>query len=202
MSISPLERKHVDSLLSNESEALRNSKSTCSSFFCYQIRGEIWVVWEWLYDMDDNIYWNIPAPTKRCQYDPKGWLMGTPAPIHLAPLRCSRYIYIYQYYINILLFSWGAKKRIQIQIMTTQWPGCLSTIRLFRVRYCSWTNYYTSCYCCKNLLLLKRPGDFYDVNDWAKLISISSYMIQIQRSQWQKKSGTPPQNMQSAQGVL
>ena len=34
---------------------------------------------------------NIPAPPKRCQYDPKGWLMGTPAPIHLAPLRCSRY---------------------------------------------------------------------------------------------------------------
>ncbi len=32
----------------------------------------------------------LPAPPKRCQYDPKGWLMGTPAPIHLAPLRCSR----------------------------------------------------------------------------------------------------------------
>ena len=28
----------------------------------------------------------LPAPPKRCQYDPKGWLMGTPAPIHLAPL--------------------------------------------------------------------------------------------------------------------
>ena len=26
-----------------------------------------------------------PALPKRCQYDPKGWLMGTPAPIHLAP---------------------------------------------------------------------------------------------------------------------
>ena len=22
--------------------------------------------------------WPIPAPPKRCQYDPKGWLMGTP----------------------------------------------------------------------------------------------------------------------------
>ena len=21
---------------------------------------------------------NVPAPPKRCQYDPKGWLMGTP----------------------------------------------------------------------------------------------------------------------------
>ena len=49
------------------------------------------------------------------------------------------------------------------------------------------------------LLLLQ---DFYDVNDLDKLISISSYMIQIQRSQWEKKSGTPPQNMQSSQGVL
>ena len=29
-------------------------------------------------------FWGVPP--KRCQYDLKGWLMGTPAPIHLAPL--------------------------------------------------------------------------------------------------------------------